>query len=125
MKIPVYKEGMTSEQAKDVAYAERNILALYLATFSNRTWNDFVALRKAEGSYNSKLDAPPPSGYYIDESCEGYSRVISIFDGKITFHVPDSFDLGNLQKIEPNWDGHTTEEKWKRVLEKCGVEVEE
>lgn len=42
--------------------------------------------------------------------------MLSLEDGKITFHVPDSFDIGNLPKIEPNWDGHTTEEKWRRIL---------
>jgi len=124
LKIPVYKDGMTMGEVMELAFAERNILALYLATHSNRTWNDFVALRRAEGSTNPDLDKPEPSGYYIDESAEGYSRVISIFDGRMTFHVPDSFDLGNLKEIAPNWDGHTTEEKWERVLEKCGVKVD-
>ena len=33
------------------------------------------------------------------------------------------FDVGNLPKIEPNWDGHTTREKWTRVAEGAGIEV--
>ena len=114
MQIPVWKEGMTAEQGKDIAYAERNILALWAATQLNR-------IVEEEGHYFEQ------SGWYYDtdNNWEDWKRVISLDGGKVTFHIPDDFPVGNLPQIEPNWDGHTTEEKWKRMLKECGVNVEE
>jgi hypothetical protein len=104
----VYKDGMTLEEQKNGAYWERNMLALMLAKFMEASTHTL--------GYGSE-----PCGYYIHGEWEGWSRVISINNGKITFHVPDDFDIGDLQQIEPNWDGHTTEEKWKYVMDLCGV----
>ena len=85
MRIPVWTEGMTPEQEREIAYAERNLLALGVA-----------------------------DGWYIDPNgSPWFSRVLSIKNGRMTFHIPDDFDVGNLPQIEPNWDGHTTEEKWR------------
>jgi hypothetical protein len=110
MEIYVYKKGMNLEEQVNGAYWERNMLALLLAKVSNQECMDF----------GCDLDC----GWYVHGEWEGWSRVISIFNGKITFHVPDSFDMGDLPQIEANWNGHTTEEKWKDVMEYCGISLE-
>jgi hypothetical protein len=102
----VWREGMSTEETKDGAYWERNMLALYMAIKLNDIY-------EGEG-YTTD------SGWYLHGEYEGWARVISIADGTITFHVPDDFDLGNLPKIEPNWDGHSTEEKWEKMMKFCG-----
>lgn len=107
MKPYVWKDGMTPEEAKDGAYWERNMLALLLAKVMN------------ESSNWGKC------GWYVHGEWEGWTRVISLNDGKITFHIPDDFDLGDLPQIEPNWDGHTTEEKWLHVMKLCGCKLPE
>jgi hypothetical protein len=98
---------MSVEESKNGAYWERNMLALLLATFSN-----YIVL-------NGELRKH--SGWYKHPEFEGWSRVISLYDGTMTFHVPDDFDLGDLQEIEPNWDGHSTVEKWEKIMKMCGV----
>lgn len=93
-KIKTWHPSMSPQEGQDLAYWERNMLALKYA-----------------------------DGYYFDyqNSYEGWLRVLSLEGGSITFHIPDDFDVGNLPKIEPNWDGHTTEAKWKRILKERGV----
>lgn len=86
--------GMSDKEAKDLAYYERNMLAL----------------RYADGWYYDK-----------ENNWEGWSRVLSLEGGKLTFHIPDSFEIGNLPEIEPNWDGHSTEEKWQRIDDLRGI----
>jgi hypothetical protein len=86
---------MTETEAKDLAYYERNMLAL----------------RYADGWY-----------YDTDNNWEGWKRVLSLDGGKMTFHIPDNFNVGNLKQIEPNWDGHTTEEKWARIDRMMGID---
>ena len=47
-----------------------------------------------------------------------YVVVIDLPSGQVSWHVPDA-DLGFFDFLEPyrgTWDGHTTEEKYKRVL---------
>ena len=107
MKPYVYQEGMSYEEQAEGAYWERNMLALFLAQQSN-------ALCEEVGA---EIDC----GYFYHNEWEGWSRVISLHDGDFTFHVPDNFDLGNLPKIEPNWNGHTTEEKWNKIMDICGI----
>lgn len=85
---------MTAEETKDLAYWERNVLAL----------------RYADSFY-----------YDRENNYPGWLRVLSLDKGAITFHIPDDFDIGDLPEIKPNWDGHTTEEKWRRILTACGV----
>lgn len=97
MKIKVWREGMTDKETSDVAYWERNVLALYFS----------------EGWYYDDVDGKP--------RYEGWRRVLSLKGGRITFHIPDDFDVGRLAKIENNWDGHTTEEKWRYALSRCGI----
>ena len=89
-RIPVWREGLTPEEERDIAYMERNLLAL----------------RYADGFY-----------YDRDNDWPGWRRVLSLDKGKITFHIPDEMPTGNLPEIEPNWDGHTTIEKWQRILD--------
>lgn len=95
MRVKVWNINMTDAESKDLAYWERNMLAL----------------RYAQGWYNDDT-----SNY------TGWRRVLSLDQGKITFHIPDDFDVGDLPEIEPNWDGHTTEEKWKRIMKYRGIE---
>ncbi len=90
----IWKEGLTLKEEKDGAYWERNMLAL----------------RYADGWY-----------YDRDNNWIGWRRVLSLDGGKLTFHIPDDFPVGNLPEIAPNWDGHTTGEKWLRILEMRGI----
>lgn len=111
MKPFVYKEGMTLEEQVNGAYWERNMLAVLIANLSN--------------AYAVAMSDKEDSGWYVHGEWEGWSRVISIANGEFTFHIPDNFDVGKyLPQIEPNWDGHTTEEKWIKVMEVCGMETE-
>lgn len=86
--------GMSDKQTADLAYYERNMLAL----------------RYAEGWYYDKVN-----------NWDGWNRVLSLDGGKMTFHIPDNFDVGNLKQIQPNWDGHTTEDKWQRIDKLMGI----
>jgi hypothetical protein len=79
--------------ATDNVYYERNMLALFYA-----------------------------DGWYIDHAAEpGWQRALSLAAGKITYHVPDSFDVGNLPQIEPNWDGTDTEAKYAFIAGMRGI----
>lgn len=51
----------------------------------------------------------------------GWRRVLSLDEGAMTFHIPDTFDVGNLRQIDRNWDGHSTREKWIRVLQRRDI----
>jgi hypothetical protein len=90
-----YRENMTIEEVKDLAYYERNM----------------IALRFADGWY-----------YDTENNWEGWKRVLSLDCGKMNFHIPDDFQIGNLPQIEPTWDGHTTEEKWARIDKMRNIE---
>ena len=94
MKIKTWHKDMSVEETKDLAYWERNM----------------IALKYADGWYEDRQ-----SNY------SGWLRVLSLEGGRITFHIPDDFDVGNLEQIEPNWDGHTTEKKWRGILEYRGI----
>jgi hypothetical protein len=114
------------KEEKDGAYWERNMLALAFADYSNRVWSQFQNYLHETGSEVAGDVDNGPSGWYYDtdNNWEGWKRVVSVFNGKMTFHVPDDFDLGNLREIEPNWDGHSTEEKWWRSMSLCGCDIE-
>lgn len=94
MRIKTWNADMSVEETKDLAYWERNVLALNFA----------------EGWYHDKENNYP-----------GWSRVLSLEGGTITFHIPDDFNVGTLPQIEPNWDGHSTWEKWRRILSSRGI----
>jgi hypothetical protein len=92
--IRIWNKDMTLEETKDLAYWERNVLAL----------------KYADGWYKD-----------LDSNYAGWLRVLSLEGGKITFHIPDSFEVGNLPEIQPNWDGHSTHDKWHRILVARGI----
>ena len=94
MQIKTWNKDMSVEESKDLAYWERNVLAL----------------RYADGFYED-----------LENNYPGWRRVLSLDGGKITFHIPDDFNVGNLPMIEKNWDGHSTEEKWTRILSARGI----
>lgn len=97
---------MSPEDSKNLAYWERNMLALMIA--STHAGHECCGL----------------SGWYHHGEYKDWSRVISIGNGSITFHVPDDFDLGNLKQIEPNWNGHTTQDKWRYIMKIVGIKNE-
>ena len=94
---PVWRPGLAPEEERDIAYFERNMLALFIARNTGGGW------------------------YRDPAASEGFSRVISCMNGSATFHVPDDFDLGDLPEIMPNWDGHTTRQKWLRMAYVLGL----
>ena len=107
--IKTWNPELTDKETADLAYWERNMLAL----------------RYADGWYFDDVPANDPKGRPIDglffadshPRFQGWRRVLSLDAGKITFHIPDDFDVGDLPQIKPNWDGHTTEEKWRRIAD--------
>ncbi len=113
MKIKTWNPAMTEKETADLAYWERNVLALY---FAGGWYYDDIGVNWTEGN----MEAAAAMGYglvTIKPRFQGWRRVLSIDNGRFTFHIPDDFDVGNLKQIEPNWDGHTTEEKWRRMLD--------
>lgn len=112
MKIYEWHEGLSLEESKNGAYWERNILALFMASQIN-------AMCRAD-------NLPESCGWYYDtdNNWDGWHKVLSLYKGKVTFHIPDDFDIGYLQKIKPNWNGHTTKEKWEHVMNMCGCKIE-
>jgi len=112
VKIYEYNEGLTLEEQRDGAYWERNMLVLYLAKF-------IKDLNEITGETGESC------GWYYDtdNNWEGWKRVISI-GGDITYHIPDDFDVGELPEIKPNWDGHTTKEKYQRMMCYCGCKID-
>lgn len=98
-KTYTWHEGMSLEDTKNLAYFERNMLALYLAKTTYGGWY-----------------------YDTDNNWDGWKRVISIDSGRITFHIPDDFNVGSLLEIKPNWNGHSTDEKWRYVMKECGID---
>lgn len=121
-----WQEGMTPEDTKNLAYYERNMAVLYMANYSNKIWAEFLEYAEAKGDdITEELAKGAPSGWYVHEGDEfkGWSRVISIGSGTFTVHVPDDFNMGTLPQINPNWNNHTTEEKWNMVKKVCGIVV--
>lgn len=110
MKPYTWSPDQTLEEQKDGAYWERNMMVLLLA--------------RNMSAFNIPGTNKPAAGWYPHqgEGFEGWSRVISLYGGAATFHVPDDFDLGDLAQIEPDWDGHTTHEKWTLIMQLCKCE---
>lgn len=106
MKMQCWKDGMSDEDSKNLAYWERNMLAL----------------KVADGWYND--DVWTDANDELVPRFTGWRRVLSCFDGSMCFHIPDDFEVGNLPMIGRNWDGHTTIEKWSRVAAFRGIEVD-
>ncbi|UXR28801.1 hypothetical protein [Bacillus phage Nachito] len=112
MKYQVWKKGMTAEEEANVGYWERNMLALHFAITTNQ-------MCRSAG-------LEPTCGWYkdTDNNWDGWLRVISLMNGKMCFHIPDDFDLGDLPEIEPNWNGHSTEDKWEYSMWYCGCKID-
>jgi hypothetical protein len=123
MKAYVWSPELSLEEQKDGAYWERNMLALYTAMYANKAWREFNGYLKVAGSPTAKDPDNLPCGWYYDtdNNWDGWKRVISLFDGRITYHVPDDFDMGRLPEIKPNWDGHSTQDKYNMMMERCGI----
>lgn len=112
MDIKTWHPEMSHKETADLAYWERNMLAL---RYADGWYNDDVDVIQ-EDEYG---DAAPT--FKMQPRFKGWRRVLSLDGGAITFHIPDEFNVGNLPEIQCNWDGHTTEEKWLRVLRMRGV----
>lgn len=104
-KARSWHEGMSDKETADLAYWERNMLALHFA----------------EGWYNDDVHLVSDGEGTMVQRYPGWRRVLSLQLGAITFHIPDDFDVGNLPEIKPNWDGHTTEQKWESVARLRGI----
>lgn len=91
-----WKEGLTPEESKNGAYWERNM----------------VALAFADGWYYDK-----------ENNWDGWKRVLSCKNGTMCFHIPDDFEVGSLPEIKPNWDGHSTRQKWDRVAKEKNIKL--
>ncbi len=109
MKIKTWSPEMSDKDTADLAYWERNCLALY---YADGWYDDDVA--REDDVFGSEFNIVSPR-------YPGWRRVLTLEYGRITFHIPDDFDVGTLPEARPNWDGHTTEEKWRRVLDSRGV----
>ncbi len=113
MKNRVWKPEMSDAETKDLAYWERNMLAL----------------RYADGWYNDDVqvaDLETPQGAPLMQArFAGWRRVLTLDMGAITFHIPDDFDVGALPEVHANWDGHTTEQKWARIAARWDIKLEE
>jgi hypothetical protein len=112
MIIKTWHQDMSDKETADLAYWERNMLALH---FADGWYNDDISETIEFGVLTG--------GMLLRARYDGWRRVLSLQNGRITFHIPDDFDVGDLVKIEPNWDGHTTEEKWRRVAEARGIKT--
>lgn len=112
MKIKVWHPGMSDKETADLAYWERNTLALL---YAQGWYNDDILVDTTDD--NGLIDGDEWKPRY-----PGWRRVLSLAGGTITFHVPDDFDVGDLKQIPMNWDGHTTEEKWRRIMRECSIE---
>lgn len=112
----IWKEGTSPEDEAKGAYWERNMLALRYAFISNELQ------RLAFAAMHTSMPESLVCGWYYDDenNWDGWKRVISLEGGSLCFHVPDDFDLGSLPKIKPNWNKHSTREKWDRIAEQSG-----
>ena len=99
--IYVWDDSMSLEQCIKGAYWERNMIAQLLGFLMNKHVSGSIS-----GWYNEN-----------DKRYGNWNRIISLLSGSICFHVPDSFKISkNFPEIKNNWDGHTTAEKWKNII---------
>lgn len=114
MKVRTWTPGMSAHDAADLAYWERNVLALH---YADGWYNDDV--EEYEYDVNSMLATDTWGPRY-----RGWRRVLTLEGGEITFHIPDDFEVGSLPEVFRNWNGHTTGEKWALVLGRRGVTIQ-
>ena len=130
MKPYTWSPDQTIEEQKNGAYFERNLLALLLAVNMSQFAIPGTNI-PAAGWYRHpndlSIDLPPDYPYWESEafSFYGWSRVISLYGGEVTFHVPDDFDLGSLPQVKATQNYLPTEEKWLAIMQMCGCEVPE
>lgn len=131
MKVKAWSPEMSDKETAELAYWERNMLALLFADGWYYDDVTFLPDCEHEGGY-VEIGTNALVCRECDEAEEqhrpryqGWRRVLTLDEGTITFHIPDDFDVGTLPMVERNWDGHTTEEKWLRVAQRCGIEVPE
>lgn len=105
--IKTWHPEMTDKETADLAYWERNMLALRYA--DGWYYDDIVRWRDDN-----------PANQVLESRFSGWRRVLTLDGGAITFHIPDDFDVGDLEEMDRNWDGHTTEEKWRRIAKLAG-----
>jgi len=120
MKPISWNKDMDLQETSNLAYWERNMIALLFAT----TVNAFVELLE-ESDFDLENEEEFKCGWYYDEenNWAGWKRVISLYGGKVNFHIPDNFDLGALPEIDVAYNGHTTEQKWASVMQLAGCDM--
>lgn len=120
MKILLWNEKLSDKETADLAYWERNALAL---RFSDGWYFDDIPMVWPQ----EKLDEAAKLGLTLEDNqprFKGWRRVLTLLGGQMTFHIPDDFDVGLCPQVIPNWDGHSTEEKWRKALQSRGVNAE-
>jgi len=120
MQMKIWQPGLSDKEQKHVGYWERNMLALAYA--DGWYFDDVEAMfdyphESADGQ-TSILSRP-----HMVPRFDGWRRVLSLRGGAMCFHVPDDFEVGDLKQIERQYDGHTTEEKWRRLAASFGIEL--
>lgn len=99
--VPKFEDRINSlEKSKDSAYKERDSLVRYLST-----------------QYPSHLMRHPDSDTEWEDDWRWIVCIHSVA-GQMTWHIHDSelYGFGHLVRTQFNdWDGHTTEEKYKRL----------
>jgi hypothetical protein len=55
-------------------------------------------------------------GYYWHDGWK--VLVIDSPAGQLTYHVPKDFETYRLPEIKPCWDGHTTDKKHQRIIDR-------
>ena len=128
MKIKTWNPDLSDKETADLAYWERNMLAL---RYAEGWYYDDVRLSKKMKDQMAKYDDDEIlTGFFQTDWSElvprfdGWRRVLSLDGGRLTFHIPDDFEVGDLPQINNNWDGHTTQKKWERIMHVMGIEVE-
>lgn len=114
--MKTWHDDMSDKETADLAYWERNMLAL---RYADGWYNDDVPDPiEVSDPYNLATSAAhvAPIVLRLKPRYQTWRRVLTLDGGEITFHIPDDFDVGNLPQVSPNWDGHTTEEKWQRIM---------
>ena len=94
MKIETWHKGMSLEDTKNLAYWERNVLALLLANLENET------------CLANDMDITCGWYYDTDNNWDGWKRVLSLFDGNVTFH---GMTLALFKRIDETLKADTPE----------------
>ena len=120
MKIKTWNPELSDKETADLAYWERNMLALRYA--EGWYYDDLISFENV-----GDMENPMPMESikkFTKPRFDGWRRVLCLDDGRLNFHIPDDFDVGDLPQINNNWDGHTTEQKWERIMDIMGIKVE-